>query len=264
MIRQRPLPVLFPDWEVCVRRLIVLAVLLLVCFTLTGCAYYHKVQPGDTWYKLSKDYGVSVQEIQRANPGVDPYSLQIGQGIKIPRFPDQRVANYTKKTEPKARVAPTPQPRITIRPQPTPNPSAKKPGRSSAVVTNSQPRFVWPVQGGAVKTHFGTVIDGAPTHGIEIGAARGTPVVAAADGKVILSSSEFKGYGNMVVLRHDNNFFTIYSYNQRNFVKKGQQITQGQKIAEVGQSGRATESALHFQIRIGAKAVDPLMYLPRR
>ncbi len=237
--------------------------LVLLSVLLSGCAYYHVVEPGDTLYKMSRDYGVSVQDIQHANPGIDPYNLQLGQQVKVPRFPNQRVASHTKQPR-KARPKPQPTPTPRQKPQPRVTTEPKPQSRSTATVTVEQPRFVWPIQGGAVGSRFGQVVDGSPSHGVEIQAPKGTPVVAAAAGKVILASSEFKGYGNMVVVRHDNNFFTIYSFSQRNFVKKGQHVTQGQKIAEVGQSGRAKSPTLHFQVRIGAKAVDPLLYLPKR
>lgn len=262
------------------RNFVALGVLVLALTLLSGCAYYHVVQPGDTLYGLSKDYGVSVQEIQRSNPGVDPYNLQIGQRVKVPRFPNQKGSAYTapRTARPEATPVPKPRPRPEATPEPrrtpdvnepTPEPrsttTAKKPEpRSTATVTSEKPRFIWPVQGGDVGTRYGQMRDGALTHGIEINAPKGAPVLASAGGKVILASSEFKGYGNMIVVRHDNNFFTIYSFNKKNLVKKGQRVAQGQKIAEVGDTGRAGRSTLHFQVRIGSKAVDPLLYLPQR
>jgi murein DD-endopeptidase MepM/ murein hydrolase activator NlpD len=251
-----------------VRRFLPLAILLAALLLASGCSYYHVVEPGDTLYDMSKDYGVSVQEIQTSNPGIDPYNLQIGQRVKVPRFPNQRVSDYSKdradaKPTPRPAVEPTPRPRPKPKPKPVPRVKPDPP-RSTATVTAEQPQFIWPVQGGMVTSRFGQLVDGAESHGVEIAVGEGAPVLAAAAGKVILASSEFKGYGNMVVVRHDNNFFTIYSYNKRSFVKKGQQVTQGQKIAEVGQTGRATKPELHFQVRIGAKAVDPLKYLPKR
>lgn len=259
-------------------RTLSLGIAVLLWLALSGCAYYHVIQPGDTLYGLSKEYGVSVQEIQRNNPGVDPYNLEIGQQVKIPRLPNQKVADYAGRTDTKP-AAKKPEkkaaePKKNPPPEATPQPKVdkpkkeeiqpKEPPRSTATVNTEKLQFIWPVQGGQVLERFGETTDDVAAHGVEIGAPEGTAVVAVADGKVILSSDEFKGYGNMVVVRHENNFFSIYACNKKNLVKKGDTVRQGQKIAEVGQTGRAAQPLLQFQVRIGSKAVDPMKYLPKR
>jgi murein DD-endopeptidase MepM/ murein hydrolase activator NlpD len=258
--------------------MIALALFLAAAFGAAGCSYYHVVEPGDTLYGIGKQYGVSVQDIQKQNPGVDPYNLQIGQQLKIPRFPDQRVSDYAgrpdkdqpKPARPKEKDR-TAKPEPTPEPQRTPEPKKPEPDRSAqpappekppvAAPSGQQGQFIWPVPGGKLVSRYGEHSDSVISHGIEIGAPDGSPVLASADGKVILASDEFKGYGNMIVVRHDGNFFSIYSFNRRLLVKKGDTVKQGQKIAEVGQTGRASGPMLHFQIRIGSKAVDPLQYV---
>lgn len=283
------------------RKGLIPAVLVAVWF-LSGCAYYHVVEPGDTLYELSKDYGVSVQEIEQANPGIDAYNLQIGQQVKIPRFSNQHVADYSQANPRHAQPADKPAPRASVgsdnhqpgtsaknpppkdattddneRTAPPPKAGGKQPpkqppepaktapaaGAAAVKVETNAPQFIWPVQGGRVVSRYGDSTAGVMAHGIEIEAPEGTPVVAAADGKVALATDRFKGYGNMVVILHDNNMFSIYSFNKQNLVEKGQQVKQGQKVAEVGQTGPATRPMLHFQMRIGSQTVDPLKYLPQ-
>jgi lipoprotein NlpD len=245
-------------------------ILALAAWWLSGCAYYHVIEPGDTLYKLSKDYGVSVQEIQQQNPGIDPYNLEIGQRVKIPRFANQVISDYSDrpdrpKPKPKPKPEPKPEPEPTPKPEPPKpivEPPAKQPEPAPAKADKTP--FIWPVPGGKLIARFGQGNDGVVSHGVEIAAPEGSPVLAAAAGKVIVASDEFKTYGNMIVIRHDNNFFSIYAFNKRLMVKKGDDVKQGQKIAEVGRTGQATAPMLHFQMRIGSKAVDPLPHLPKQ
>ncbi|HPM78063.1 MAG TPA: M23 family metallopeptidase [bacterium] len=260
-------------------RYAILPALLLLLLALSGCAYYHVIETGDTMYDLSKEYGVSVQEIQEANPGVDPYNLQIGEKLKIPRFPEDRVSDITgrhrtpeptKTPKPVERTPkPTPTPKPYEKPEPTPEMNSRpeptpQPTPATAPEENSgENKFVWPVQG-KIANKFGDRQAGVILHGLEIAAPVGTPVYAAEAGTVIMASNRFKGYGNMVIIKHSNGFVSIYAYNQRLWVKKDQRVKRGQKIAEVGQSGRAEKPMLLFELRIGSQAVDPLKYLPAR
>ncbi len=129
------------------------------------------------------------------------------------------------------------------------------------VVALKVPKLIWPVRGKVV-SKFGWR---GPRHhdGIDISAPEGTPVRAAADGIVIYSGSGFRGYGNLIVIKHTPRVFTIYAHNKKNLVRKGQRVRQGQTIALVGSTGNATGPHLHFELRIGNKPVDPLKYLPR-
>ncbi|MBZ0274363.1 M23 family metallopeptidase, partial [bacterium] len=125
-----------------------------------------------------------------------------------------------------------------------------------------RPSFIWPVRGPIVR-RFGKGPDGVLTEGIDIAGAAGQSVVAAADGQVIVADDRLKGYGKMIVIQHANKYVTIYAHNRVNYVQKGQKVAQGERIAEVGDSGRAERPLLHFEIRKGIKALDPLKLLPR-
>jgi murein DD-endopeptidase MepM/ murein hydrolase activator NlpD len=122
-------------------------------------------------------------------------------------------------------------------------------------------RFAWPVpQFYKVSSHFGP--RGRRHHdGIDIPAPRGTSVVAADTGVVIYSDNGIRGYGNMIVLAHGDDIFTVYAHNRNNKVAKGDKVDRGQEIAEVGNTGRSTGPHLHFEIRVKNKVKNPARYL---
>jgi murein DD-endopeptidase MepM/ murein hydrolase activator NlpD len=120
--------------------------------------------------------------------------------------------------------------------------------------------FVWPVQGKIIGT-FGSSKDGQKNDGINIAAPNGAPVVAAADGVVAYAGNELRGFGNMVLIRHDDGFVTAYAHNASLLVKKGDKVKRGQTIARVGATGSVFGPQLHFEIRKGTSPVDPMKYL---
>lgn len=101
-----------------------------------------------------------------------------------------------------------------------------------------------------------------PGQGIEIAAGKGTPVRSAAAGRVIYSGDGVRGYGNLIILRHDDNFFTVYAYNERNLVKDGTFVGKGEHIAAVGIPPGGGAPRLYFEVRQGKETVDPLFFLP--
>ena len=218
-------------------------------FLFSGCSYYYTVEKGDTVYSISNEYGVSQNELMKENSIDDPTKLRIGTKLKIPR-----TGKSTAKIKAKAKTKTSKESRSSainnIRDKTTPTPVARP-----------KMNFLWPVRG-VVVSSFGKGSDGRINDGLDIGAPQGAPIVAAADGEVILSSDKFPAYGNMVVVKHKNNFVTVYAYNSANLVSKGDFVSQGQPIAKVGTSGRATTPTLHFEIRIIKTPVNPLEYLP--
>jgi murein DD-endopeptidase MepM/ murein hydrolase activator NlpD len=131
------------------------------------------------------------------------------------------------------------------------------PPAPSAVVSG----FIWPVFG-FIGDYFGTPRGGGTYHhGLDIGAPTGTPIVAAALGQVVLASAGY-GYGNYVVVRHDNGYETLYAHLSEIYVVQGQWVGQGEAIGAAGATGWATGPHLHFEVRQGGAAVDPLYYLP--
>jgi murein DD-endopeptidase MepM/ murein hydrolase activator NlpD len=144
--------------------------------------------------------------------------------------------------------APAPEPVVAAVPQPEP--------RAEAL-------FAWPVQG-PVLSSFGSKPGGLNNDGINIGAARGTPVVAAENGVVVYAGNEIPGFGNLILIRHADGWATAYAHNDKLLVAKGDSVARGQPIAQVGATGSVTEPQSHFEIRKGNEPVDPLSYLSPR
>jgi lipoprotein NlpD len=123
---------------------------------------------------------------------------------------------------------------------------------------DEQLTFLWPAQGQVIAP-----FDDAKNKGIDIGGKPGDPVLAAADGRVVYSGSGLRGYGNLVILKHNNTYLTAYAHNQNLLVKEDQVVKRGQKIAEMGSSD-SEQVKLHFEIRKLGKPVDPAKILAPR
>jgi murein DD-endopeptidase MepM/ murein hydrolase activator NlpD len=121
-------------------------------------------------------------------------------------------------------------------------------------------QFAWPVQGKVIGA-FGTMKDGTKNDGVNIAAPAGAPVVAAADGVVAYAGNELRGFGNMILIRHDGGYVTAYAHNASLLVKKGDKVKRGQTIARVGATGAVFGPQLHFEIRKGTEPVDPMTFL---
>ncbi|HXH71567.1 MAG TPA: M23 family metallopeptidase [Mariprofundaceae bacterium] len=211
----------------------------------------YKVRPGDTLYSIAKRYGIDYHELARRNHLGHPYTIYIGQELHL------------------AGVAP----RSTLLPGLKSGESSSSTSASGTVSSAAAqtvqpaangrvPRLQWPLNG-TITSGFGS--RGSRMHdGVDIGAPAGTPVRAAADGEVVYSDHRLSGYGNLIILRHGGDVFTAYAHNQRNLVRKGDRVKQGDVIARVGETGRASGPHLHFEVRRGSTPVDPLAYLPSR
>ncbi|MBS1958151.1 MAG: M23 family metallopeptidase [Bdellovibrionales bacterium] len=117
-------------------------------------------------------------------------------------------------------------------------------------------KWQWPLKHVTISSNYGD--RGAKFHqGVDLRAAYGTPVLAAADGEVVYVGSKIRGYGRMVVLKHKDNFYSVYAHHSRNSVKLGKHVKRGQIIAYSGKSGHATGPHLHFEIRRGTQSFDP-------
>ena len=213
---------------------------------LSACAsasgVYHKVGRGETLYRISKSYGISPKQLARANRIKNPAKIKVGQKLWIPGASRRVAVNKVASKKDKPR-------------------SSARTKKRKITYPDVKVAFVWPLSGKVV-TSFGTV-DGEIHDGVDIAARLGAPVKAAADGKVIYSGGEIKSYGNMVIVKHAGAYSTIYAQNKSNVVKKGQAVKAGELIAYVGNSGRSNRPLLHFEIRKGKDALNPLQYLPK-
>jgi murein DD-endopeptidase MepM/ murein hydrolase activator NlpD len=119
---------------------------------------------------------------------------------------------------------------------------------------------VWPVHG-PLLAEFGTTGKGQHNDGINIAVPRGTPVLAAQDGVVAYSGNELRGFGNLLLIKHADGWMTAYAHNDTLLVKRGDTVRRGQQIAKAGDSGGVAQPQLHFEVRQGTRAVDPLGFL---
>ncbi|MDA0190228.1 MAG: peptidoglycan DD-metalloendopeptidase family protein [Proteobacteria bacterium] len=153
---------------------------------------------------------------------------------------------------------PEPSPAPRTEPAPVPVPPATPVPPPAAPVNGDDVTWIWPAGGKLVATYS----DGG-SKGIDIAGKAGDPVVAAGDGKVVYSGTGLRGYGKLVIVKHNNTYLSAYAHNQTILVKEGQSVSKGQKIAEMGNTD-ADQVKLHFEVRRQGKPVDPLKYLPQR
>ncbi|HSN31709.1 MAG TPA: peptidoglycan DD-metalloendopeptidase family protein, partial [Ideonella sp.] len=235
----------------------------------------HIVQPGESLIGIARRYNMTLAQIARAN-GIQPYTkVNIGDRIKVPaRGGEQRVAMRQPAPQQPApqrierpRAAPPIENVGSVPTQnarmATPEPVAQAPNpvkKAEAVAANTMPAFRWPVTGHVIEA-FGPRPNGTTNDGINLAVPEGTPIKAAEDGVVAYAGNELKGYGNLVLIRHSDNFVSAYANASELLVKRGDSVKRGQVIARAGQTGNVTSPQLHFEIRKGSTPVDPRKYL---
>lgn len=243
-----------------------------VVLATAGCGYYVTVERGDTLSGISREYGLTVNDLLEANPSIDdPDRIVVGEKIRVPRDKSYRFSATSQQAK-KSEKPPRPEgekkggegrSKTSSKPdQPQPTPRQDPTSKTPAPVPAGSVRFIWPTQG-TILRNFGKGPDGRLNEGIDIAANVGAKVLAAADGEVIMSGTPLKGYGNMVVVQHAGQYVTIYAHNRVNLVEKGRKVKQGDVIAEVGDTGRANVPHLHFEVRYKLETIDPLTVLPR-
>ncbi len=260
----------------------------------------HEVRRGESVYSIAQLYDVDHERLARLNDIDAPAWVRPGTRLRIPDSPTGTVLPvkkedalpwhyYTPQPGRDPRVA-APQTRASF--APSSRPAVRSPargGRSSAAspaaaprraVTPQRaaapqrasapqraavrgPRLAWPVQG-AIISGFGSKGHGAHNDGINIAVAEGTPVVAAATGMVIYRGNAVPGFGNLVLVRHPNDLVTAYAHLKDYAVSEGERVTQGQTIGQAGQTGNVSRPQLHFELRHGVNAIDPLPFLGAR
>ena len=235
---------------------------------------YHTVQKGDTLYAISKKYNTDVTTLSRINH-LHSNDLSVGQKILLPSgakyvaSADKTATGVAKTNNIRTNKTAQPQ-KVAANNNPSNNSSAKSSGikpkagakKTTSVSKNRKTKFAWPVRG-TVISKFGAVGKGVNNDGINIRAAKGTAVNAADSGTVAYSGSGLKGYGNLILIKHSDGWITAYAHNDKLFVKKGQVVRKGEKIASVGNTGGVSQPQLHFETRAGKNAVNPLNYLSK-
>ena len=214
---------------------------------------YHTVQRGESLYGISRMYNVDITTLSKINNLSTPYSLAVGQKLLLPASVSSSQATGSKVATAQAPAS------SSVSNSAKSTPTAYVPTTPPA--KNRSAKFLWPVQG-TVISGFGNLGKGRKNDGINIKAPLGTAVKAADAGTVAYAGNELKGFGNLILIKHNDGWITAYAHNDRLFVKKGQKVSRGEKIASVGSSGGVTSPQLHFEVRTGKKAVNPRAYLP--
>ena len=227
-------------------------------------AKFHTVCKGDTLYNISKRYNVDVTTLSKLNNLQAPYTLSIGQRLAIPGSVGGSSDSYTpepvKTTQKSSSFSfwkPAPK-KTTSSSSTVKKTTTAKPASPSKYRKN---KFAWPLKG-TIVSKYGTIGKGRNNDGINIKATLGAAVKAADSGRVAYAGNELKGFGNLILIKHDDGWITAYAHNDRLFVKKGQRVRKGEKIAAAGSTGSVNSPLLHFEIRSGKKALNPLNYLP--
>ena len=214
-----------------------------------GGRHIRIVQPGDTLFGIAFANGLDAVKLAAWNGVSSSAKLQIGQRLRLTQplgfISESQSQSEAVRLDRSARLK-------------TNKPSRTEPITSgNATVNTNETNWRWPV-GGALLSRFNLA---RGQQGVDIGAPLGEPVVAAKSGEVVYVGNGLKGYGNLVIVKHHADFISAYAHNLETFVREGQSVVTGQRLATVGQyKGR---SALHFQIRQFGEPIDPLIHLPK-
>lgn len=205
------------------------------------------VRPGQTVYRIATEHGITALDLALWNGIAPPYTIYPGQRLRL--YPPSGNAPSPRSVA----AAPSRRPAASSAPR---SPPASAPVGPIA----GSPGWRWPTEGGVISSYAA----GDPTRqGIDIAGREGQPVRAAADGVVVYSGSGLVGYGELVIVKHNEQWLSAYGHNRARLVNEGTRVKAGDPIAEMGHSGAARDM-LHFEIRYNGKPVDPQLYLPRR
>jgi murein DD-endopeptidase MepM/ murein hydrolase activator NlpD len=255
----------------------------------------HTLSQGVSLYAVARQYGVPLAELQRVNGISDATKVRVGTVLQVPGH-----AQATGGGEPVAERAPEPAPSraqapINLGPRVVQIPDAGQgasqgagqgagPGQpkiasggpsepakvasrgdtaTDATADVAAIKFRWPVTGWSMLGNFGKRPDGSQNDGINLGVPQGTEVRAAEGGRVAYAGSELKGYGNLILIRHEGGWVTAYAHSDEMLVKRDDVVRRGQVIARAGKTGSVDQPQVHFELRQGAKPIDPMPYMER-
>ncbi|MFN3714611.1 MAG: peptidoglycan DD-metalloendopeptidase family protein [Alcanivoracaceae bacterium] len=230
----------------------------------SGSRAVHVVARGDTLYSIAWRHGRDFRQLAAANNIPPPYTIYPGQQIRLDGAASRAIAS-TPAAAPRPAQPPPQRPAAT--PPAAPAPVARPP--TSAPTPAPAPRpaastgpipWQWPADG-PLLSRFAA--DSVSSKGIVIAGNEGDPVRAAAAGVVVYRGSGLTGYGNLLIIKHDERWLSAYAHNERMLVAEGEKVSAGQRIANMGDSG-TYRTQLHFEIRRDGTPVDPLTLLPRR
>lgn len=225
------------------------------------------VARGDTLYSLSRKYQIPVNDLAVMNRLSAPFTLSVGQKLKVPNLAAAPVA--VAKSAPvkdvpvvsgaKKQSAPVVTPVVPVKKE-TKKISSDPNKKLPTITARSSNKFSWPVRGRLLSA-YGAKSNGLFNDGINISATKGTTVKAAENGVVAYAGNEVKGMGNLIIIQHSGGWMTVYAHMDSMTVRRGAKVKVGQKIGTVGTTGKVDSPQLHFEIRKGTKAYNPTSYL---
>lgn len=215
---------------------------------------FYTVRPGDTLIRIGLESGQSWKDIAAWNQLANADVIEVGQVLRVAPPNGSAVASASG-----AAVVAQPISSGSVQPVGSASSAASSSSASSAPAANASGlSFVWPANGPLLAG-----FNEATNKGYDIGGNAGDPVMAASDGRVVYAGAGLRGYGNLIILKHNDQYLTAYAHNRALLVKEDQTVKKGQKIAEMGNTD-ADRVKLHFEVRRQGKPVNPAGYLPRR
>lgn len=215
----------------------------------------YKVQPGDTLSSISRETGVSVNQLIALNGISNPSLIRVGQRLRLSEdafVPASDTAPTTGSSMAASRMGDDSQSASATR-----EPAAAASSRVTPAADAAKIAMVWPAKGDIIQKFT------PQTKGIDIAGELGEPVIAAAGGNVVFAGDAVRGFGNLVIVDHGDGFITAYAHNDTLMVKKGDAVKKSQQIATLGQSATSSPR-LHFEVRRNGTPVNPLRYLPKQ
>jgi lipoprotein NlpD len=208
---------------------------------------YYTVQRGETLTRIGLEHGQSRRDLARWNNLSNPDLIEVGQVLRIapPGAAVEATGVVVRPVTVGGEVS------TAVKPAPAAPPV-------TAAIADEGLGFIWPSNGSLIGG-----FDEVKNKGLDFAGKAGDPVLASADGQVVYAGAGLRGYGNLIILKHNNTFLTAYAHNQKLLVKEDQKVRKGEKIAEMG-STDADRVKLHFEVRRQGKPVDPAKFLPAR
>ncbi len=221
-------------------------------------AGFYRIKRGDTLLRIALDHGQSHRDIAEWNNIADINQIEVDQVIRVvpPRSAKAATSRVEVKQEKPSPSKDIAKPAEKMKEEKLAKNEARVEKSSNEVIADPGIKLSWPSKGNVIDR-----FDENKNKGIDISGKSGDPIQAAADGKVVYAGNSLRGYGNLVIVKHDNTFLTAYAHNRTLLVKEGDTVKKDQKIAEMGNTD-ADQVKLHFEVRKHGKPVDPMAYLP--
>jgi len=247
---------------------------------------YYRVKKGDTLHAIAFKFGMDWRQIASLNGISAPYTIYPDQDLRlvssassssgttstpggkhtvVTAAPSKSATSTTYDVPPK-KYEPAPEPEVVQQPAPAqpaptePAPAPASTAKSASTYTADPAKWLWPAEGRII-SNFRP--NDPARKGIDIGGKEGEPVVATAAGEIVYSGNGLIGYGELVIIKHNERLLSAYAHNQKRLVTEGQNVASGERIATMGTNDR-NQAMLHFEIRLNGNPQDPMKYLPNR